>query len=186
MSRRVLNYAVLFPVLAGALATAATATADYRTPTPKEVVGWFPPGMATPMKSKAGTIVPGAWVLGTWRRPDIRFLASGRKILLTLESNGLFDNKYPYTRVIDTVLEQVCGVPAPAPAKEGIDKRGTGGRMLFKMYGSKSLIPRKNLGGNGGSTFKKVAVETKNGCRITMVGEGARWHFIRTTIEAAD
>ncbi len=176
----------LLPALAVAALVAMPAAADYRIPSVQEVPGWFPPGMAKLRISKSGAVLPGVWNLNTWRQPEVRLLDNGRKILLTLESNGLFDDKYPYTRVIDTVLEKVCGIPAPAPAKQGIDKRGTGGQLLFRMYGAKSLIQGRNLGGNGGTTFKKVAVETRNGCRITMIGQGARWHVIRTTIEAAN
>lgn len=175
----------LFLIAAAVAVPSVPATADYRVPTAQEVPGWFPPGLTMPMKAKTGAMIPGSWVFTTFREPEMRLVDGGKKIVLKVETNGIFDDRYPYSRVIDTVLAKVCGIAAPQPAKQGVDERGVGGRMLLRMYKSKSLTPQKRLGGNAGSTFRKMAVETANGCKITMVGQGARWHYVTTTIEAA-
>lgn len=184
LTRRVVAISLTASVLVAPLAL-TEARADYRTPDPAAIPGWFPQGLAQPVKDQGGKVEPGKWQLNDWRTTEIGVEAGGRRVVLTVYTNGLFEEKWPYTRILDTVLARVCDIPAPTPPQEGIDKRGTGAQLLDRAYKSKSLIKGKDLGGNGGTTFEKQASETRNGCRITMKAEGARWHTITTTVESA-
>jgi hypothetical protein len=171
-----LAFALVLSLIAGtAVFTVAGTTptaAAYRHPGAKSVSRWFPRGLARRKPARAGTRI---WELNAWRTTRIAVQNRRRRVVLSVDTNGLFEEKWPYTRILDTVLGRTCG----------IRERGLGKRLLDRMYKSKSLIKGRNLGGNGGVTFRKRVRLTRNGCRITMIGNGARWHTIVTTIRAA-
>jgi hypothetical protein len=152
--------------------SAGVAQAKYWDPGVKSVGSWFT-GPA-PQRKQLPSPAPDRqiWQFNSWRQTKLTVFFRARQVRLSVSTNGLFEEKWPYTRIVDTVLLHVCG----------IRQRGSGKALLDRMYGSKSRIKGEQLGGNAGRTFAKRTWVRKNGCVIIMTGKGARWHTVTTTI----
>ncbi len=172
VSTAVLALAGIGMLVAG---SAGLAHAKYWDPGRKSVGSWFT-GPA-PQRKQLPSPAPDRqiWQFNSWRQTRLTVFFRARQVQLRVSTNGLFEQKWPYTRILDTVLLHVCG----------IRQRGTGKALLDRMYRSKSRIKGEQLGGNAGRTFHKRTWVRQNGCVIIMTGKGARWHTVTTTIVPA-
>ena len=113
---------------------------------------------------------PGALAIDTIRSPSLTLTDGGFE--LAMYWNGLDDQTWPFTRILDVLLERGCG-----SARDGWSEA-----LERRLYASPSLVPEQQLGGNGGSTFKKATAGTVGNCRVGLIAQGARWHTITATV----
>jgi hypothetical protein len=115
------------------------------------------------------------WKFNSWRVTELVIYTKLQLVRLSVFTNGLYEQKWPYVQILGRVINRVCGIRA----------RGLGKRLLDRMYRSKMLIKGEQLGGNAGHTFRKRTWLDRNGCLIFMTGNGARWHTVTTVIMPA-
>jgi hypothetical protein len=100
------------------------------------------------------------WTLETVRAPELSLSPSGFQ--LAVHYNGIDDQTWPFTRILDALVARACG-RAPSRLSEGLSTR---------LYSSASLVPPQDLGGNAGVTFKKTAAVVAGPCRVEILAEG--------------
>lgn len=110
--------------------------------------------------------VTGGITLSTARTPDLTLSPTGFQLVMYW--NSIDDQNWPLTRILDSLAGKACGKI----------RSGLSDALLERLYASRSLAPEQDLGGNAGSTFKKMLSEQLGGCRIEMVAQGARWHTL--------
>ena len=114
----------------------------------------------------------GGWILGEWRESELKFSGSG--FSLQLYWNGLDDKNWPFERIVAALSNQRCG-----PVSASVVKRQVG-----QLYKTKSLIPRRDIGGNGGETFR-LRLNTRLGtCAASYLADGARWHSLSVSVSS--
>ena len=113
---------------------------------------------------------PGSWVIGEWRESQVTLAPFGFRISLTW--NGIDDQDWPFERLVAGIASNWCGGVTPDMVK----------RRVESLYRSRSLVPEKDLGGNGGVTFKKRLTVDLGRCRAEFLAEGARWHRLGAVV----
>jgi hypothetical protein len=137
---------------------------------PAEVSRMFPPEL-TKSIVLSGSL--SAYQFNTSREPTVAIYP--KKVELSMVYNGIDDENWPYTRILATLLNNVCQIKDSSFSTN----------LIEQTYRSRSLTPPVELGGNAGSTVLKRQSATLNGCSVSVEVEGARWHKITTTIAPA-
>ncbi|OKH37124.1 hypothetical protein NIES2119_15005 [[Phormidium ambiguum] IAM M-71] len=133
------------------------------------------PAMFPPLLTKSITVSGSlsAYQFNTSREPTVAIYP--KKVELNMVYNGIDDETWPYTRILATLLNNVCQ----------IKDANFSTNLIEQTYSSRSLTPAVNLGGNAGTTVSKRQSATRNGCLVKVEVDGARWHTINTTISPA-
>lgn len=119
------------------------------------------------MPSREG---PSRVVMKTWRTPELAFGQS--EFTLTMYWNGIDDETWPFTRILDALLGKACGGVRPGWTQS----------LSTLLYATASLDPERDMGGNGGVSFRKTITDAAGPCRVTLNAQGARWHTIRASV----
>ncbi|MFB2838284.1 hypothetical protein [Floridanema evergladense] len=137
---------------------------------PADISRMFPPEL-TKSITLSGSL--SAYQFNTAREPTVAIYS--KKVELNMVYNGIDDETWPYTRILATLLNNVCQI------KDASFSRN----LIEQTYRSRSLTPPVNLGGNAGTSVLQRKSVTRNGCLVTVEVKGARWHTITTTIAPA-
>ncbi|MGA9381082.1 MAG: hypothetical protein WBV73_20145 [Phormidium sp.] len=137
---------------------------------PAEISRMFPPEL-TKSIVLSGSL--SAYQFNTSREPTVAIYP--KKMELAMVYNGIDDENWPYTKILATLLNNVCQIKDPSFSTN----------LIEQTYSSRSITPPVNLGGNAGSTVLKRQSASRNGCSVSVEVEGARWHTITTTIAPA-
>lgn len=113
---------------------------------------------------------PGTWIVGEWRESEVALAPFGFRISLTW--NGIDDPDWPFERIVASLASSWCGRVTPDMIQ----------RRVAELYRQRSLVPEKELGGNGGATFKKRLTVDLGQCRAEFLAEGARWHRLGAVV----
>lgn len=147
---------------------AEVASSEFKQPA--DISRMFPPAL-TKSITVSGSL--SAYQFNTSREPTVAIYP--KKVELNMVYNGIDDETWPYTRILATLLNNVCQ----------IKDASFSANLIEQTYSSRSLTPPVNLGGNAGSTVLKRQSATRNGCLVSVEVDGARWHTITTTIAPA-
>lgn len=137
---------------------------------PAEISRMFPPEL-TKSITLSGSL--SAYQFNTAREPTVAIYP--KKVELAMVYNGIDDKNWPYTKILATLLNNVCQIKDSSFSTN----------LIEQTYSSRSITPPVNLGGNAGSTVLKRQSASRNGCSVSVEVEGARWHTITTTIAPA-
>lgn len=108
--------------------------------------------------------------MNTWPGTELILRPTGFR--LEMHYNGLDDRTWPFPRILDALLAKACS-----------DVRaGWTLALTRQLYASPSQVPLREMGGNGGRWFRKVAADTAGDCRIELLAEGARWHDMTAVV----
>ena len=110
------------------------------------------------------------WILGEWRESVLTTSTSGFQIVLSW--NGIDDEKWPFEKIVSGLAGEICGLVSPATVKN----------QVVSLYKTKSLIPERDLGGNGGTTFKVRLTGRLGSCSAIFFSEGARWNSLGVSV----
>ncbi|MBE9226977.1 hypothetical protein IQ264_16230 [Phormidium sp. LEGE 05292] len=147
---------------------AEIARSEFKQPT--AISRMFPPEL-TKSITVSGSL--SAYQFNTYREPTVAIYP--KKLELNMVYNGIDDENWPYTRILATLLNNVCQ----------IKDTNFSTNLIEQTYRSRSLTPAVNLGGNAGTSVSKRQSATRNGCLVSVEVKGARWHTITTTIAPA-
>lgn len=137
---------------------------------PGGITAMFPPEL-TKSITLSGSL--SAYQFNTSREPTVAIYP--KKVELNMVYNGIDDENWPYTKILATLLNNVCQIKDSSFSTN----------LIEQTYRSRSITPPVNLGGNAGSTVLKRQSATRNGCLVSVEVDGARWHTITTTIAPA-
>jgi hypothetical protein len=145
--------------------SSVVATAQTRTLTQADIQSMLPG-----LQVRQSENNPGMLTLDEWRESELALSSFGFQ--LTLYWNGLDDENWPFERIVATVASRFCG-----PVTAGGVKN-----QVARLYRTRSLIRKKNLGGNAGTSFKKRLSSELGSCKAEFAAEGARWHALVATV----
>lgn len=166
MKEVTMKYALSIAAILGALSAASPAAAEF-TLRAEDLRGAFPGLVAKPSPNR------GWIVFETWREPEVQL--GPNAIRLRMSWNGLDDDQWPFTRILDGLVGRACGPVL----------RGWAERQVARLDATRSLTRERDLGGNGGTTFsKRLAVRT-GGCEVVLRSQGARWSSLEATLSPA-
>lgn len=129
----------------------------------------FPPGLVRQLTPGADHPA-GGWIFETFRAPELSGTADNA--MLSMFYNGIDDETWPYPRILQVLLADLCGKIAD----------GTAAALVEAAYAEPSAIPPEDAGGNGGETMQMALVEQVGHCQVQVHIGGARWHTIATVI----
>jgi len=154
--------------LLAVLLPAAPAAAEFKPLTEAAVRALFPADKIRPAKTPKGALA-----FETWREPEL--VLGPARFMLAMHWNGLDDEEWPMPRILAALLNAACGPTTPADADA----------LVKQLYASRSLVPRRELGGNAGYTIRHRLTVTRHGCRIALAAEGARWNTLGAIVTPA-
>ena len=146
------------------LASSSSAVSQVSFPTEQQLRSMLP-GLELRTNNKGM-----GWILGDWR--ESRFIGSSNGFQLILTWNGIDDEKWPFERIVSVLAARICGPVSPEMVKD----------QVARLYKTKSIVPERNLGGNGGTSFKVRLNSYLGSCSATFVSEGARWNELGISV----
>jgi hypothetical protein len=140
------------------------ASAQVWPPTLQQLRGMMPGLDVKPNNNGMG------WILGEWRESQLISSTNGFQLVLTW--NGLDDENWPFEKIVASLAGRICGPVSPANVKS----------QVVSLYKTKSIIPERDLGGNGGTTFKVRLTGRLGSCAAIFFSEGARWNELGVSV----
>jgi hypothetical protein len=110
------------------------------------------------------------WILGDWRESLLTGSVNGFQLVLTW--NFIDNENWPFEKIVSSLAGRVCGPVSTAAVKD----------QVARLYKTKSIIPARDLGGNGGTSFKFRLTGPLGSCAAIFFSEGARWNELGVSV----
>lgn len=117
---------------------------------------------------------PGWYQFRTWREPELRI---GRTdFQLAMNWNGLDDQNWPFTRILDALVSKACGNV----------RHGWSEAFIDRLYKTRTSPESGAKDAEGREIYSLRLAEMTGSCRVELTSRGARWNDLVATVNRSN